>query len=300
MRVEFTDWIFKKAINDDKIIFLTGDLGFNAFERMQESLGDRFINVGVCEQNMISVAAGLAKEGLKPFCYSIAPFAVFRPAEQIRLDVGLHNLNVKIVGNGGGYGYGIMGATHHAIEDFGMISSFQNFSAYVPYSNEDVKIVADEMALDNSPSYLRLGHGSLKGFQALNSPYQDIRKLVDGRSVTILGIGPVLLNAVEACVSMKLECDVFAINRLPWRTGFENLVESLKKTGKLLIVEEHVLRGGLGEAISYELLRNNIDVKISHSYSKGYPNGLYGSQSYHQKQSGLDPIALSATLKALA
>src|SRR5439155_6887542 len=107
-------------------------------------------------QNMISAAAGMASEGLSPICYSIAPFAVFRPAEQIRLDVCLHHLNVKIVGNGGGYGYGIMGATHHALEDVGMLSSFQGLSCYLPATGADVAGTADAMMQQRGPSYLRL------------------------------------------------------------------------------------------------------------------------------------------------
>jgi len=118
MRKEFSKTIEEIAKKDKKVIFLTGDLWFYGPRKRQEAIGKRFINAGVSEQNMISMAAGMASEGLRPICYSIAPFAVFRPAEQIRLDIGLHNMNVKIVGNGGGYGYGIMGATHHAIERY--------------------------------------------------------------------------------------------------------------------------------------------------------------------------------------
>src|SRR5450759_1310357 len=132
MRKEFSNIIEKIATADDHVIFLTGDVGFMALENVRDAIGKRFINMGVAEQNMISVAAALATEGLVPVCYSIAPFIVFRPAEQIRLDVCLHNLNVKIVGNGGGYGYGIMGATHHALEDVGMLSSFSGMSCFVP------------------------------------------------------------------------------------------------------------------------------------------------------------------------
>ncbi len=117
MRKEFSAVVEKIAARDRKVIFLTGDLGFMALENVQRAIGKRFINAGVSEQNMVSMAAALALEGLTPICYSIAPFLVFRPAEQIRLDVCLHDMDVKLVGNGGGYGYGIMGATHHAIED---------------------------------------------------------------------------------------------------------------------------------------------------------------------------------------
>ena len=103
-------------------VFLTGDLGFMALEPLREALGGRFVNAGVAEQNMVTVAAGLARAGLRPWVYSIAPFLYARPFEQIRNDVCLHELPVVIVGNGGGYGYGVMGATHHALEDYGVVA----------------------------------------------------------------------------------------------------------------------------------------------------------------------------------
>ena len=90
MRKEFSSWIENFGRNESRFIFLTGDLGFAALENVQAALQERFVNMGVCEQNMISVAAGLAQQGLIPLCYSIAPFAVFRPYEQIRVDVALH------------------------------------------------------------------------------------------------------------------------------------------------------------------------------------------------------------------
>src|SRR5882757_10052589 len=107
-----------ETAEDNSVIFLTGDLGYKALEPLRDRMGRRFINAGVAEQNMISVAAGLARSGLRPWTYSIAPFIYARPFEQIRNDVCLHDLPVRLVGNGGGYGYGVMGATHHALEDY--------------------------------------------------------------------------------------------------------------------------------------------------------------------------------------
>ena len=106
-----------------EFVFLTGDLGFKALEPLRDALGSRFINAGVAEQNMVSVAAGLAAPDLRPWVYSIAPFIYARPFEQIRNDVCLHALPVVFVGNGGGYGYGVMGSTHHALEDYGILLS---------------------------------------------------------------------------------------------------------------------------------------------------------------------------------
>jgi transketolase len=184
MRKEFSQHIEKIAYADDKVVFITGDLGFMALENVRSSIKERFINAGVSEQNMITFAAGLASQGLKPICYSIAPFAVFRPAEQTRLDIGLHNMDVKIVGNGGGYGYGIMGATHHAIEDLAVMSSFQNMKCYVPFCNEDVSGVVSAMMKRTGPAYLRLGFG-VKPETMVIPFFAPIRKICSGVDITI-------------------------------------------------------------------------------------------------------------------
>ena len=159
MRKEFSSWIENFGRNESRFIFLTGDLGFAALENVQAALQERFVNMGVCEQNMISVAAGLAQQGLIPLCYSIAPFAVFRPYEQIRVDLALHQMNVKIVGNGGGYGYGIMGGTHHALEDIAVLSALQPFACFIPLCNSDVDGACAALFRYVGPSYLRLGFG---------------------------------------------------------------------------------------------------------------------------------------------
>ena len=109
MRKHFSNYIEKVVGEHDDIVFITGDLGYGALENLAAKMGDRFINAGVAEQNMIGIAAGMASQGYRVICYSIAPFVVYRCLEQIRNDVCFHNLPVFVVGNGGGYGYGIHG-----------------------------------------------------------------------------------------------------------------------------------------------------------------------------------------------
>ena len=138
MRKEFAEAIIDLAESNEKIVFLTGDLGFMALEGVKDCLGERFINAGVAEQNMATMAASLAYEGFIPFIYSISPFITLRPYEQLRNDICLHNLPVKIVANGGGYGYGIMGSTHHNIEDIGAMRILPNMKVFVPFTKEDV------------------------------------------------------------------------------------------------------------------------------------------------------------------
>ena len=301
MRKEFSESLEKIAANNKKIVFLTGDLGFMAFEGLMKTLKGRFVNVGVCEQNMITMAAGLASEGLTPVCYSIAPFAVFRPAEQIRLDVCLHNMNVKIVGNGGGYGYGIMGSTHHAIEDIAVISSFQNMKCFIPFCNEDVDSTVSALFKRTGPSYLRLGYGKVKKGVKVGK-FSAVRKITSGNRITIVSMGPVSLNILDAIDELKdttASVELFVISEIPLISLGDELIESIKKTKKLYIVEEHVKRGGLAENIAILLMEKGISCKFRHSFAAGYPNGLCGSQAYHQRISGLDKKSIAKTIREI-
>jgi len=303
MRREFSSWIENFGRNEARFIFLTGDLGFGALENVQNALRERFINMGVCEQNMISVAAGLSKQGLLPLCYSIAPFAVFRPYEQIRLDVALHDRNVKIVGNGGGYGYGIMGASHHALEDVAALSALQNFCCFIPLCNSDVDGACDSLFRYRGPSYLRLGFGVWPNNIGELPAFVAIRKLVAGRrarpKATVVGLGPVLLNTLPWMLE-EGKTDLFAVSQVPLIDLSDELVASVDASGLLWVIEEHVARGGLGEHLAALLAQKGVRFRLCHSHALGYPDGLYGSQSYHQSRSGLDPGSLQSTFRQIA
>jgi transketolase len=298
MRKEFANTMESIAVDRSDIIFLTGDLGFMAFENLQQKIGNRFINAGVCEQNMISMAAGLAHEGLLPVCYSIAPFAVFRPAEQIRLDVCLHQLPVKIVGNGGGFGYGIMGPTHHAIEDLAFLSSQQNMACLIPFCNQDVAQTVQEMFAISGPVYVRLGFGE-KPEQLPLPPFEPIRQLIEGRDLVVVGMGPVLLNAIDVLSHMNVSADVFVVSRLPLVALSESLLSSVTEKKRLLIIEEHVQRGGLGEHLALKMAQAGILYRLRHLCAMGYADGRYGSQAYHQRVNRLDRESIGTAIQQL-
>jgi transketolase len=303
LRREFSNWIESFGRSERRLIFLTGDLGFGALENVQNALQERFVNMGVCEQNMVSVAAGLSQQGLLPLCYSIAPFAVFRPFEQIRLDVALHGLNVKIVGNGGGYGYGIMGASHHALEDIAVLSALQHFCCFVPLCNSDVDGACDALFRLRSPSYLRLGFGVWPSEMAELPLFAPIRKLVVARmaqpKATVVGLGPVMLNTLP-WILQEGTADLFAVSQMPLVELSDELVASVMASGLLWVIEEHVARGGLGEHLAALLAQRGIQFRLWHTHALGYPDGLYGSQSYHQSRSGLDPGSLQLTFRKLS
>jgi transketolase len=303
MRKEFSQWMEKKISENPRIVFLTGDLGYMAFEGVAKAAGSRFVNVGVSEQNMISLAAGLASQGLLPFCYSIAPFAVFRPLEQIRLDVCIHKMNVKIIGNGGGYGYGIMGATHHALEDLACLSSMPHMKCFVPLCNEDLFTAAEAMMSYDGPSYLRMGAGTWPSSVQYPGP-GAFRKVLSGDAVVIVGLGPSIQNVLKAEMDRRTkgECksaSIYAISELPLLQLNSDFAEEVKRTGRLVIVEEHVQRGGLAEHLSLLLMQNGISAQVRNLCARGYPNGLYGSQTYHQRVSNLDSVSITQTLSDL-
>ena len=295
MRKEFSHWIEQLGQKEKRFLFLTGDLGFGALEQVQAVLGPRFINMGVSEQNMVSVAAGLARKGLRPLCYSIAPFAVFRPYEQIRLDVALHGLPVKIVGNGGGYGYGIMGASHHALEDLAVLSVLPGFRCFVPFANTDVAGACEALFAHPGPGYLRLGYGLWPEDLGPLPPFAPARRLglprADAPRLTIAGLGPVLLNLLPWALQDG-KADVFAISTLPLLECPPELEASVRSTGRLWVVEEHSPRGGLAEHLAAALAMRGVHFTLSRSHAQGYPDGVYGSQAYHQRRSGLDPASL--------
>lgn len=301
MRKTFSDTIEKLATANEKVLFLTGDLGYNALENLRSTMGDRFINAGVAEQNMIGVAAGLAHEGFKVFCYSIAPFIVYRCLEQFRNDVCFHRLPVFLVGNGGGYGYGIMGSSHHALEDIACISGLPNARCYVPAFNDDIAPMVEEMIDKDLPAYFRLGLGK-------KSP--SARKVVgcfseifrsENAAVTVITLGPTVNTVLDAVSAGSLQnsIDLFTVQSLPLTLPGE-ILESIQKTGKLLIAEEHKSIGGASAAISLALLEKNITPRSFVAlYAKGYPGEVYGNQEFHQEQSQLNKGHIQECLKRL-
>ena len=295
MLKKFAHHFARLARQDQRLMLLTGDVGLKVFEEISRTIGQRFLNMGVAEQNMISVAAGLAYQGMIPFCYSIAPFVTLRPAEQIKIDVALHRMNVKIVGNGGGYGYGVQGATHHALEDLALMSSFPNMKCCIPFCEEDVEGILGAMLDETGPAYLRLGLGVLPSEISLSSiVYGPIRQVMWGDSVTIVAMGAVALEAMAAVKKngSGQMADVFIVSELPLIELSSTFLQSVAKTGKLIVIEEHVKRGGLGEHLAWHLMHSNWrppgKFSFHHRYALGHPDDLCGSQKFHQKKCGLD------------
>src|SRR4051812_15482866 len=263
MRVEFAQSVIDAFDKNDKLVFITGDLGYMALEKVQQKFGEKFINAGVAEQNMVTVAAALAYEGFIPWTYSISPFVTLRPYEQIRNDICLHNLPVKIVGNGGGYGYGIMGATHHNIEDIGVMRILPNMRVYVPFATDDVDQAVQQMVADKSPNYLRLNMGAKIKYEV--APFAQWRKIKDGTKGVVVGTGPVTENILNSSLADDLE--VWVISIFPFTKLPTELIASINATQKLITIEEHNGECGLRETLSFHLMNHLTNSIKIHSLS---------------------------------
>ncbi len=293
MRAAFAQALIERAARAS-LVLLTGDLGYLALEKVREALGPRFINAGVAEQNMMSLAAGLAREGFVPLVYSIAPFAVLRPLEQFRNDVCLHHLPVKVVGNGGGFGYGIMGATHHTLEDVAVMRAMPDVKVLVPTFAADVAAAVDVMLASGGPAYLRLNLPAKP--VAAAEPFAPWRRLCQGSRAVVVGMGPVLGNVFELDPAVSL--DVWAAGELPLAALPDALVHSVRATGRLLVIEEHGEAGGLYEALAARLLPLS-ERKLALRHVCARQSGAYGSQRWHQEESALAGPALEQTVADL-
>ena len=299
MRKQLCDALLARSVKPN-MVFFTGDLGFMALEPLQQAMQNRFINAGLAEQNMLSVAAAMAREGFEAWVYTIAPFCYARAFEQIRNDVAFHHLPVKLIGNGGGYGYGVMGPTHHAIEDYGVLLTLPHMHVFIPVFDEDVDAVLEKAGDLHDPVYIRLGKSETPpGF---NVPkYAPWRQLTRGEGMVVIVAGPIAGTYLHAFNHLPQDCrpNLWIVSELPLdKNPLPNaLIQQITSSQSLCVIEEHVRRGGLGSELALLLLNKKIEiVDFYHLYAQAHHYATYGSQSFLRTQSGLDVEAVLAVV----
>jgi len=153
MRYEFGKWIAEIAEKDDKVVLVVGDIGYRVFDEFRKKFPERFFNFGLCEQSIIGAAAGMALEGLKPYVYTITPFLIERPFEQIKLDIDQQNVNVKLVGYAD---YPTQGPTHAELDGPRLMALFKNIKSYFPKNSRETREALEETYKSNKPSFISL------------------------------------------------------------------------------------------------------------------------------------------------
>ena len=254
MRIAFINTLSEIARQDKRVILLTGDLGFSVFEKYIEELPRQFLNMGVAEQNMTGVAAGLAMEGKIPIIYSIVPFATMRNFEQIRNDICYQNLNVKIVGVGAGFSYGPYGHTHHGLEDIGILRTLPNLVILAPGDPLEVKLATQAMLKHKGPVYLRLGKAGEPNVHEKLLQFKIGKGIIiiKGNDITLVATSTMLYRGCE--VVKELEKKGIKTRLVSMHTikpvDTELIHDSAQKTKAIFTLEEHSLIGGLGSAVA--------------------------------------------------
>jgi transketolase len=254
MRRRFIQTLTELALGDSRIHLITADLGYRLFDELAQARPEQYINVGIAEATMASMAAGMALEGMIPFIYSIVPFATSRCYEQLRNDIAYQEANVKIVGIGAGYAYGPNGPTHHGIIDIALMRALPGMVVLSPADPAEAMLATTAAATHRGPVYLRLGRG---GEPSLHEGEPDFSLgqgivLRDGRDVSLIATGSILAVALEAADQLAAAGVTTQVVSMPTVKPLdEPLVVTALQTAMLVCtLEEHSIIGGLGSAVA--------------------------------------------------
>ncbi len=303
MRNIFVNEIQKEAERNKNLIFLTGDLGYSVFENFQKNCPEQFFNVGIAEQNMAGMASGLALDGKKVFIYSIVPFSVMRCYEQIRDDICYHNLDVNIIGVGGGFAYGSAGFSHHALEDLAIMRVLPNMKIICPCDPAEASALAKEILQKKGPFYIRLNKGGEKQLWSRPEKFEIGRCAVlkEGKDIAIFATGAIVSEAITAAEILEhngISTEVISLHTVkPLDTNL--ILERMRNKTAIFSLEEHSLIGGLGSAIAEIIVKYEKNA-LFHSFGVDDKfSAKVGSQDYLRRYFGLDGESLAAEINKI-
>jgi len=301
LRDTFIGVLTELAPQHPELLFLTADLGFGVLNNFVARFPRQCLNVGVAEQNMSGLAAGLALEGHSVFTYSIGNFPTLRCLEQIRNDICYHGANVKIVCIGGGMSYGPVGFSHHATEDLAIMRSLPGMEVIAPCDLWETAEATRYLLTHNGPAYLRLDKSTAPATVLPGEAFQPgrIRVVRRGSDVTLAATGGILaeaLLAADALAELGTECRVLSVHTIK-PLDAETLAAAARETGGIISIEEHAVDGGLGGAIAESLMEAGAlpgffaRVGLRNTFSS-----VIGSQNYLRKVYSLDCAAILRTV----
>ena len=293
MRDTFTRCLEAYAETHPELVLITGDLGFGVLFPYMKKFPDRFINAGIAEQSMMSMAAGMALEGKTVVVYSIGNFPTLRCLEQIRNCCAYHNVNVKIVCVGAGFVYGSLGMTHHATEDMSALRLLPGVKVYAPADGVETEAVMGPFLSEPGVAYMRIGRGGEPHFHESIENYQCGKALeqFEGTDAYILTAGGILGSAMEAAELLKAKGVNVGVASFPTVKPLdtEYLDRVCEKVPVIFTLEEHTVLGGFGGAVCEHVCGKKgararvVRIGLNDTYC-----AIVGSQQYLEKHFGLD------------
>jgi transketolase len=307
MRNSFINTLILNARKDSKIFLLCGDIGYSVLESFAKEFPDRFINVGISEQNMISVAAGLSLEGYNVFVYSLGNFPTIRPLEQIRYNIAYHNLNVKIIAVGAGYAYGHLGASHHMTEDISILRSIPNILITAPSDPVEATGLANFLSSYTGPAYIRLNKAGEKKLHELELSFSlgDIKKIKSGSKIAVLAVGSINQLIKEEIEDLNINASLYSFPFVN-NVNKAELLRILNEYSIIITAEENQLNGGFGSSI-LEAINDFCELNLLNNKPRIYRLGINnefqscaGSQEFFRSLANISLKKLKNIIKSLS
>ncbi|MCK5617503.1 1-deoxy-D-xylulose-5-phosphate synthase [Candidatus Pacearchaeota archaeon] len=300
MRNMFFSALSEVVTKDDGTFLLTGDLGFGLFDSFRDKWPDKFYDIGVAESNMIGIAAGLSLSGKNVYCYSIIPFLVMRAYEHIRLDIAYNNLNVKLVGVGGGFSYGFEGFTHFGLEDLCLMSALPNMTVVVPADPIEAQQLAKISCQYQSPLYIRLGRTGDPVIHDKTCNFEIGKGMLmsEGKDLAIFAIGNMVLEAKRAVdLLQKQGISATLINMHTLKPLDRELVKQCAASHDVIFsIEEHYAIGGLGAALTEVLCETGHKGKFKKMCIPDKLNGFVGDANYLKEKYELSAKKIASNI----
>tara|TARA_Y100001954_G_C15788691_1_gene593889 strand:- start:348 stop:1265 length:918 start_codon:yes stop_codon:yes gene_type:complete len=305
MRNAFARVMTELARERNDVCLLSGDIGNRMFDGFKEVAPKQFLNCGIAEANMMSMAAGMALSGLKPVVYTITPFTTTRCLEQIRTGVAYHEAPVVIVGTGSGLSYAELGATHHSLEDIAILRSIPNMQICAPADTIELEAQLREAIAGNKPTYIRIGK---KGEPDLLTKHKSLgigkaNLLEKGDKILLIGIGPILSEAIKANNILKEDGKIVGVASMgSVKPLDQEFLQQCIDNGYncWVSLEEHHKIGGLGTALLEWLSEQNINnVRLHRIGIEDHFVHRIGDQNYVRESEGLNARAIVNKVKSL-
>jgi transketolase len=300
MRDSFINEVYNLAKEDREVMIVSADMGAPALDKFRLEQGSQFLNVGIAEENMISVASGLAAEGKKPYTMAIMPFTTSRCHEFVKLNLGLMKLPVRVIGIGAGFSYDDSGPTHHTTEDIAIMRAIPNLIIYSPSDSMAAEKIAKISYKENKPMYIRLDRQIQPVIYDENETFEaGFKELKPGSDICIIATGNMIHEAIE--VAKKLEetgkrIGVVDLYRL--KPINPEIVKTLAKYQKIVSIEEQLLDGGFGSIISELITDNSLPVKLKRIGLSNYIY-CYGGRGNIQKICKIDAESVVKEIEQL-
>jgi transketolase len=301
MRDAFIETLTELAAEDPRVVLVTGDLGYGVITSFAERFPNQFVNAGVAEQNMTSIACGMALSGWRVYTYSIANFPTLRCLEQVRNDICYHDCDVTIVAIGGGFSYGQLGMSHFATEDIAVMRALPNMRVVAPTEKWEAQDLVRDLAAHKGPAYLRIDkdHGGVARRDGERARLGKARRVREGDDATIIATGAILreaLIAAERLAAQGVSCRIDAMHTLK-PLDEEAIVAAARETGGVVTLEEHSRIGGLAGAVAQTLLTHGARAGFFKSVALDdvFP-AIVGDQPYLRARYGMDAAAVEAAI----